>query len=465
MPGTAQQKPEPYDEREETALSWPEDPFDKYLPSSPGFITDFVYYLRGTEIPTAFTIWATLFGLATVVKREVWLRWGDDALYPNLYVIFVGPAGVKKSAAISKMDGVLSLFSKYISDRNIKRIKTITVVRNKATPESLLESMIPSKKGTRRFTFKDSQGATITDNSGQPMVYEFTSAASIVLPEMSVMISRSSYAESMIQNLMDLYDCQPHFEYRTVGKGLIELKNLFTCFIAATTPDGFSQTIPKAALGDGFISRCSIVYQKDSPRVFQEPLVVPGAPNKKELAQRLAWIAENNFGEHVLSEAAYKLEGSWYRKFRERQSEDPNSSTKSRMQIMIRKVAILMKIQRYSASFESNVVTEGDMKDALKLIEATFRTSPVLLEMIDEDQFWSKITRIREYLQKKIKVQRATLMQNTKTTAGQLNAVLDHLLQEGVLEIHNGNGEIKSGPSKSTTEEYWYVGNKGKGNQ
>ena len=53
-----------------------------------------------TEAPSAYVIWSAISVISAVLKKKVWVRRGTYKVYPNQYIVLVGPPGVGKGTAI-----------------------------------------------------------------------------------------------------------------------------------------------------------------------------------------------------------------------------------------------------------------------------------------------------------------------------------------------------------------------------
>lgn len=443
----------PYDEHLDIDIFWKEDPFDKHLPKQKGFITDFIYALRGTEAPTAYCVWSALFALATIIKREAWLEWYPQRIYPNLFIILVGPAGVvKKSTSISFADSILKHVERHIEDPNDRHIKTPSIVRNKSTPEAILEAM---RIETPKYVFRSLDGRPVTDSDGNLRTYSNTSEVSIVVSELAVMIGKQRYNESMVDLLLDLYDPHEVFEYRTVGKGPIKLRRLCTSIIGATTPDGFANSIPRQATGDGFLSRTIVIAQKSTKRRFPQPRRPKGAPDNDELSKRLAHIAVNTVGAFTFSEAAFKAYENWYFLFKDRLEVDPDQGVKSRQDITLMKLSMLMCAQRYDNV--DNIITIDDFHDALRLLKGTYLTSPALISDVKGDTIMRWVTKVRHYLIGRGRVRRDQMLRNMHMQTSVATAALEQLLDEGDIAVYRNDNRCGV-VSRKSDEEYEYIG-------
>ena len=71
------------------------------------FLRDYLQYATGNEAPEMFHVWGGYVALSAAISRRVWLPFEDTAIYPNVYVMYVGPAGNGKTWAMRKVKRVL----------------------------------------------------------------------------------------------------------------------------------------------------------------------------------------------------------------------------------------------------------------------------------------------------------------------------------------------------------------------
>jgi hypothetical protein len=72
------------------------------------FLHDYLDYATGNEAPEMFHVWGAYVSLSAAISRRVWLPFEDTAIFPNIYVMFVGPAGNGKTWAMRKAKRVLA---------------------------------------------------------------------------------------------------------------------------------------------------------------------------------------------------------------------------------------------------------------------------------------------------------------------------------------------------------------------
>lgn len=448
--------PVPYREplKGEENRFWTEDPWDRNLPSTPGFISDFVAHLRGYETPTAFCIWSAIFYLSSVIKREAWIEWGYGKLFSNFYILLVGPPGiVKKGTVMWRGYEIFRDCRKHILDPNLKEMKRFNVLRNKASAEALVTTMAENrKKHGDYYDFVNSKGEVKTIK-GKPIRYYRTSEISIIVPELAVMLSRADYAKPITTTLMDLYDCHDSWEVSTQVRGKELLTSLCTNFFGGVTPKGIAKSIPEEASEDGFLSRCVLVYQKSTARSFPEPVRV--GPSVEELSKKLAWIAANTLGVQTLSHAARKFYDGWYRKWRKSLEESDRPYASSRMSVQALQLSLILKASRFS---EDPVIEEQDVRDAVGILEKTSSTYRGLFDRVDSNVFFDRLSVIERRILRNKKVKRRELLVGSRYTAEDLNSALSHLHQTGRIKIFR-EGKETDYLSRDGKEEYrWQAG-------
>lgn len=435
---------------------WPDDPGDKLLPKAKGFITDWVLSQRGSEVPTLFGIWTALFAVSVALKREAWLKWGQGKFYTNVYVLLIGPPGLsKKSTAVSQVSGVLREMTNKIYDRNLKKLKDPNIVMGKATPESILEAM-QEKAG--RILVESEDGRIVTEG-GRPKVYNRGNDLTLILSELTSMFSRQKYADALTDNLLDVYDCHDIWDWRTVKRGSIKMTNLYTTLLGATTPHAFQNSVPESVIGDGFLSRTALIYVPNNVREYWQPEEYNFVPTRHDLAERLAYIAQNCWGEHYFDEEASKFFATWYSDVKRRIEVAPAElqGSMSRLDGLARKVALFMKAQRYSGR-RDKVVTKPDVEYAVELVERTFGRTMGLLRSVVFDEISKKAASVlgtirNHYIKHGEPISRTRLLQNNRVKAKELTTVISLLYTDGSLKAYNALGKEVS-PRYRGNERY-----------
>jgi hypothetical protein len=303
-------------------------------------------YAEETEAPRQFWLWAGISTLASALQRKTWLFFGAEKLYPNIYVLLVGPPACRKNAPIS--------FSKRI----------------------LGELNVPvaaDSSSKRRFTSALDKTAA-TDQCAMSLVSsEFSSIFAVNLKE-------------MVEVLTDVYDSQDTWKYETEGKGADKLYNVCVNCLAATTPGWIMDNLPQSAIGGGFTSRFVMVY---GDCVYKR-VTIPWLKGIEDLGnvalverQEKLWRALMSDLMHIHSDLigpfewdpeAFKLFDSWYKRIDEKLAQTQDERLHpfvGRMHTIALKVAMALRVG-YS---DELIITAPEVKAAVGLLDSVLLTA------------------------------------------------------------------------------------------
>lgn len=199
-------------------------------------LKSYLRYTAQSESPTRYHIWCFLGVVAAALRRKVWIDMGFFKVYPNMFIVLVGPPGARKTVAIR------------IAINLVSNNPDIHVSADSTTREALIKAM------------KDAQ-ETIS-LSGESQI-GFHSSLTIVSEELSVFLGKENHA--LLSFLTNLYDCSDKWEYRTKNMGTDLLHGTWLNMLAATTPAWLSGSIPLTAIGGGFTSRIIFIVE-EGPR-------------------------------------------------------------------------------------------------------------------------------------------------------------------------------------------------------
>ena len=234
-----------------------------------GYFARYAQYTLESEAPLSYHVFCALAGLAATVNRRVFLDMGNHKLYPPFGVFILGNSGIKKTSAA---DIIVSL---------LRESALTPIYAEKLTPEALIDGM---------------RGGNATG-----LVYA---------PEMTVLISKQKYMESIIPLLTRFMDSPDIWNSGTIMRGKAELRDVAITCIMCSTIDWFTKNTPEALFGGGFIARNVMVMQEYSCRIKALPM-----EEDKTLRQKLLidfarlWDLQ---GQAHLSAEARKMHIDWY---------------------------------------------------------------------------------------------------------------------------------------------------------
>ena len=222
------------------------------------FLHDYVNFVSKSSEASRFAhTWAALTCTAAYIGRSVYLPFGMHNLYPNLYTLFVGTSGSRKSAAIKSAQEL---------------IRSLGYDRFAPT--------VASKVGL----FADLAKSTGTESSG---LYDFSTQCFVCADEISIFLGINNVDFAM--SLGQLWDISGDFEYRTNSAGKIKLTDPYFSILGGITPKGFVATFPQSMAEQGFLTRLILVHVPPPPVKFHLP-PVPDALAYKKLGQDLNLI-------------------------------------------------------------------------------------------------------------------------------------------------------------------------------
>lgn len=419
----------------------------------PGFVQDFVHSTRGFESPTEFCLWAALFGVSSVGQRRMWITHGFDRLFTNLFLIFIGKAGVvRKSTTIKHVESLLKRVpSLYDPDDGSQAVFRVPIHTGKSTPEALYDLLAPEEVMIRDEDMLDSE------------VVKLGSRLVLTADELSSFLGKQTYNVGLTDLLLKLYDCKDYDEIITKKEGLKRFENIFFNFFAGSTIDGFRSSVPDSAQASGFLSRLLIVYAEDTQREFAIPMKFKGAPDRDELTRRLGWIGHYKQGDYHLDEQAQAHYENWYSDVKKQYRWGRYTDVEARIEIHTLKIAALLRAQAYSLS---RTITLNDIKLAKLLVEQSIDYKRQVAEKMAAPGYQQNYQMVLDFLRSNGPVSRKLVNQSLgrKLKMAEIDEVLASMVHGSVIKVEL-DGERRRRVSSQTRETYTLVGEKEDGEQ
>lgn len=303
------------------------------------FLTAYIKYTSKTEPPSNFHIWSCLSAIAGCLQRKVYLNWGFKTLYPNMYVVLVGPSGCRKGTAMG------------ITKDLLQNIGGLVMTSESVTREALIRDM------------RDNVQTFMDPSTGIP---KFHCSITIQSEELSVFLGQQDV--KFLSNLTDWFDCHDQWTYRTKGSGTDKLTGMCVNLLGATAPDWLRSILPQEAFGGGFTSRIIFVVEDQKkqivpdPRVEQEILQMrPALINDLEQISLMA-------GEMFFANETMEFYKQWYTA----QSKSPAIKDPHFAGYCERRAMHALKLSMVCSASRSSdkIITELDFKRAVRLLES-----------------------------------------------------------------------------------------------
>lgn len=191
------------------------------------------YILPRTDAPESFIFWSGIFAISSCLRRRVYVgkkNLGLWTCYPHMYLMFVGPPGMRKTTALDH--GARELLT---------QMPMLTEGPDMFTKEAILEEMQNSGDGSAFLTV--GEFSTIFQKAGKDRagIYEF---------------------------FTEMYDMKAKLSARTKASGDVFIEKPVLNFFSATTLGWITDNMPEGVISGGFASRCIWVYE-ESLRIKQ----------------------------------------------------------------------------------------------------------------------------------------------------------------------------------------------------
>lgn len=348
--------------------------------------------------------------MAAALQRKVYLKWGHSTIYPNQYIILVGPSGQsRKGEAIN------------ISRSMVESIK-IPLIGEDNSMESIIVEM---KDAITSFTDKGTGRLT------------FQCAVSCLVEELSVLTGQQN--TQFLAYLTNWYDSRDHWKRTTKHQGTDEIMGMCFNLLAATAPDWIPYILPREAIGGGFTSRCLFIVESRKSKVVANPNAIKEPEGlRRALARDLEAI-------HALSgpiEMDKKTLGKYIEWYESQEEETQKGFPALRDQLfqgyMARRASHFFKTMIVMAASRSNdlVIIERDFNRARQMLDIAEKKMPLAFAGIGKARYANETQLILEFIQQREKVTRAEVLQHFWRS-------LDNEALDGVIKVLAGMKTIR----------------------
>jgi hypothetical protein len=206
------------------------------------WIGGFLDYTKNVGSPEIWRRWTAISILGGALERRVGLKTARGILYPNTFVMLVGPPAAGKSIIIEEA-------RKFWTDAG-----GLFLAPSAITRAGMIDILEESRK-------------TILTPDG-PMIYHPMLVAS---SEFGNLVP--AYENDWINQLNELYDCGVIFRARTRALGEKVIEGPYMHIVAGTQPQYLRVLLPEEAFGMGFFSRFILIYSGSAPKtsIFDAP--------------------------------------------------------------------------------------------------------------------------------------------------------------------------------------------------
>lgn len=341
------------------------------------------------------------------------MRTSRGYLFPNLYVILVGPAGAGKTIAASEAYDI------------IKELENHHIAPTAVSRASLIDSLF------------DAERKVVLPKETPPVMSY--NALAIYSNELGTLIP--AYENDFIHVLTDLYDGKRYQERKRTAKLELTMPNPVLNFLAATTPSFLNQLLPEGAWDQGFISRTTLVYSGPGADIDLFDQIETDTVMQSALVNDLRQIGADSFsGGFSFEPDAVEAIRAWAKS-----GYEPRPSHPKLQHYVTRRPPHLLKLCMISSASTSNsrIVTLDNYVEAFGwLCEVEHAMNDIFKSMqvggaariVDETWFWAYEWWLKHKKEKPIPEGLLWEFMSARAPIGDVPRLIDYMIRTGVLK-------------------------------
>lgn len=311
------------------------------------FLQAYHIYSSGNEAPDAFHAWAAYAVLSTCCGPNLWKDMGTIGnIQPNLYIMFVGPPGIKKSTA------------KDIARRLVGKIHTpkhpLPIAPASSSKEAFIKFM-SEEKSPCQMSF-----------AWQDKLRKYTKA-SIYSDEFVNLVQVGGDPLGWVQILTEIYNPQPTFDAATISRGSVNLPYPYITLLGCMTPELTRSLINENALSGGFSRRTIYIFANRNSKPVPEPIITPDQIEAEKSLIEHGRRIQALTGRFEFSDAGRKLYNTWYDQNFEELENATSAAQQNFLQsksVQVIKVAMLSRL----ALSDQLILDEEEVQLAIALV-------------------------------------------------------------------------------------------------
>lgn len=251
------------------------------------FFSAYLSYVKDTEVPVFFHRWAAIAGIGAFLGRNYYFKHGHFHVHPNIYCMFIGAVGTRKSTAIKMMKSLLT------------QVGYDNIAADKTTKEKFLLDLMGEDDDSTGNTTENILDRNIfgADNENPRECF-------IMADEFNDFFGNGNI--EFISLLGTLWDFSGVYKSRIKNGKSVAIFNPTISILGGNTPTNFSTAFPPEIIGQGFFSRLLLIYGEPSGRRITFP-TAPTEEQTSHILNLLVRIKNSCLGQATLSKEAEGL--------------------------------------------------------------------------------------------------------------------------------------------------------------
>lgn len=347
----------------------------------PDFLDAYLKYTENSESPRSYHTWAGVSVVGGALQRRVWMDWGHTRIFPNQYIVLVGPSGNRKGEPLMIAN------------------KLLTKLGLNLVPEAITRQKLIRRMKTAFGTFPH----------GKKIMLQCAICA--VLEEFAVFLGQND--TNFLADLTNWYDSREAWTYDTKHEGTDEIAGVCANILASTAPDWIPVVIPSTAIGGGFTSRILFVVEHRKGRIIEDPNIVQ--PDDKLFADLLhdLELIYSMVGEYKFNPEALTMYKAWYRAGEEASLKGKHAIEDVRFAgYNSRRATHVKKISMALAACRGGdlVITAEDFNRARSMMESVEKTMPAVFSTAGRSPYSTQIESVKEFIATRKEVRKSEIL-------------------------------------------------------
>lgn len=369
------------------------------------WLDSYMEYVNETEPSPLYHRWVAVSTIASVMQRKCWVNNGGIIIYPNFYIVLVGPSSARKGTAMLLANNL---------------VKQCDITINRA-PKTTTREMMIKILDLAQTASPDGDDKMIVHNS-----------LNITSTELTVFLGQKNF--QFIQDLTDWWDCLDDWDYLTKGSGTYTMHNIWVNLLGATTPELLWSSLPIEAIVGGLTQRMILVYAPRRFKIVPVPLLDAGL--EESLCRDLEDIAGIT-GEYKTTFEYVDAYSSWYlSQNADNPLDDPRfNGYRGRRQMFVWKLSLICCASRTN----ERVLRLCDLEKAINMLTEVEGPMHQALGGVGSSPLSGTLSKVMTVLSFKRDMTKGELMGifHNDVTLEELNAILAMLEVEGKVVMIN----------------------------
>jgi hypothetical protein len=325
-------------------------------------------YTKRTEPPPNYHAWSLIGAMSALLGKKCYIPQGHFTVFPNLYIVLVGPAAMRKSTALN------------IAKNFVRKIDKLPIAPESSTREALIDDMSKSKVS---FVVE-----------GQEVSYWQSSA---FVGELEQFFGGKHINQQMVGFLTAIWD-EAVFKERTRKGGEVLIQNPYFTMLGCCTDEWMNTKLSQDVISDGFSRRTIFVLETKLNCLNPWPESSEAEEALKEKIQVEIARIFNTAGKFTFTDPARALWDKMYFGVREEASKhSPKLSNYfSSKHILVMKVAMCLS----AALREDRLVDSATLQLAMDFLADTERRLDKVFSGVGDNPLKAKSNKVLEFISK-----------------------------------------------------------------